>query len=331
MREISDQLREWSKALADASEPLDVRSAKLLATSPSGSRASHRTLALVASIAAIAAGVFAVATLSGGERIRPGSTTLPLVAGEVASSTPAITQVATTPNSVQDASPAGRSDTTDHNFPSDFLDRRWVLLGESLAETGPLLGAFEISSLGVRGFDGCNVYRSDIEIMGDDRVILRTGEELSTVLGCGNSSSFPPVGAAVRVANGTLLLEDQSQAIALDFMSLEPWTASTSVLVWETGSTSVSMTLTSQGEVKSNCGRLGSWESPSSIVLDGLDLIPTPTCSSEAVDLLRMIVPLGSQDSISYSLRELSGSRLLVGPSDVQSLRGFFIVSPDLS
>jgi hypothetical protein len=67
MRDVSEQLRAWSASLADSVEPTDIEALKATRTARTGSGPTRRWLAVAASVAVVAVGVWAVATLGNGD------------------------------------------------------------------------------------------------------------------------------------------------------------------------------------------------------------------------------------------------------------------------
>ena len=109
MPEITDQLRDWSKALARAVDPADIERIKSPMTSTDTPNTNRRWLAVAASVLVIGAGMFAVATLGSSDSDQIDTATDPLlteVEGTTATTTPA-----TSPTSDPDVVPTPQTTT----------------------------------------------------------------------------------------------------------------------------------------------------------------------------------------------------------------------------
>lgn len=73
MRDVADQLREWSHSLAESIDPTDIERITSPGTASSGAFSNRRWLAVAASVIMVAGGGFAVATLGNNDsdRISP--------------------------------------------------------------------------------------------------------------------------------------------------------------------------------------------------------------------------------------------------------------------
>jgi hypothetical protein len=98
MPDVSEQLRAWSTLLADSVEPTDIDAVKAPRTAQNGSAPTRRWLAVAASVAVVAAGIWAVATLGNGD---PG----PVSPATNPPAPTAVTETATTPSTSDEIVP----------------------------------------------------------------------------------------------------------------------------------------------------------------------------------------------------------------------------------
>lgn len=109
MHNPTDQLREWSKALAQAVEPADIERTKSPMNLTDTTDSSRRWLAVAASVLVIGLGIFAVATLGNDDPEQISTATSP--GSTVVDTTTATTQPATSPTSDPDVVQAPQSTT----------------------------------------------------------------------------------------------------------------------------------------------------------------------------------------------------------------------------
>lgn len=109
MPEVTDQLRDWSKALARAVEPADIETITSPTTSTDTPNMNRRWLAVAASVLVIGAGIIAVATLGNDDPEQISTASNPALTA--IEGTTATTQPATSPTSEPGVVPAPQSTT----------------------------------------------------------------------------------------------------------------------------------------------------------------------------------------------------------------------------
>ena len=109
MHDPTDQLREWSKALAQAVEPADIERIKSPMTLTTTVKNNRRWLAVAASVVVIGVGIVAIATIGNGDASQISTATNP--ASTEVDATTATTQPATSPTSEPDVVQVPQSTT----------------------------------------------------------------------------------------------------------------------------------------------------------------------------------------------------------------------------
>jgi hypothetical protein len=109
MHDPTDQLREWSKALAQAVEPADIERIKSPMTLTTTAKNNRRWLAVAASVVVIGVGIVAIATIGNGDASQISTATNP--ASTEVDTTTATTQPATSPTSEPDVVQVPQSTT----------------------------------------------------------------------------------------------------------------------------------------------------------------------------------------------------------------------------
>jgi hypothetical protein len=135
MPDVTDQLRDWSKALARAVEPADIETITSPTTSTDTPNVNRRWLAVAASVLVIGAGILAVATLGNGEPDQVSTATNP--APTAVDGTTATTQPATSPTSEPGVVPAPQSTTPTTNDSPATTDAPAAVNPEDRLEAWP--------------------------------------------------------------------------------------------------------------------------------------------------------------------------------------------------
>ncbi len=115
MHDVPEQLREWSKTLANAVDPTEIDRIKSPMSSPRTVDSNRRWLAVAASVLVVAVGIFAVATLGSDDADRMSPATNPPRTDVTTATDPPTTS----PTSDPDVAPVTSSDTpTTTNAPT---------------------------------------------------------------------------------------------------------------------------------------------------------------------------------------------------------------------